>query len=75
MLLDTAESQARRTKRKNNMPSKFDLKEFAFQPERLDFYGNIFDVAGVTIRNYITDILRYFILGPDQGKLYNPVVR
>ena len=75
MLLDTAESHARRTKRKNNLPTKFDLQEFAFQPEKLDFYGNIFDIAGVTIRNFITETLRYFILGPDQGKLYNPVVR
>lgn len=74
MLLDTAESHARRT-RKNNLPNKFELKEFAFQPERADFYANIFEIWGVNIRNSITDILRYFILGPDQGKLYNPVVR
>ena len=74
MLLDTAESHARRT-RKNNLPNKFELKEFAFQPERADFYANIFEILGVNIRNSITDILRYFILGPDQGKLYNPVVR
>jgi hypothetical protein len=44
MLLDTAESQARRTKRKNNLPTKFELKEFAFQPERIDFYANIFEI-------------------------------
>lgn len=74
MLLDTAESKARRT-RKNNLPNKFDLKEFAFQPERADFYASIFEIWGVNIRNSITDVLRYLILGPDQGKLYNPVVR
>jgi len=43
MLLDTAESKARRT-RKNNLPNKFDLKEFAFQPERADFYASIFEI-------------------------------
>jgi hypothetical protein len=75
MLLDTEEALARRTKRRSNLPTKFELKEFAFQPERIDFYANIFEIFGVTIRNSIMDILRYLILGPDLGKLYNPIVQ